>query len=126
MKSFKSFLEEKNNPYLNSLQDELGIDLKDLKSDPQVATFYSLGKTIQNIGSYKILEFKRNDKNEITHAVVKQINDPKIKNRKYQIRNNKIIKNNKNQKNKIFLIKIEDLDKLLSQDFQPSQQQSLI
>ena len=122
MKSFKSFLkEEENSPYLTSIQDELGIDLRDLKKDPQVASFYSLGKTIQNIGSYIILEFKKNEKNQITHAVVLQINDPKIKNKKYKLKNGEIIKSKEN-KNKKFLIKIEDLDKLLSQDFQPPKQ----
>ncbi len=121
--SFKSFLEEKENPYLSSLEDELGIDIKDLKNEPQIASFYSFGKTIQNIGSYKILNFKRNEKGEITHAVVKQANDPVIKNRKYKEKDGSIEREREKESLKntdqIFIVQIKDLDKLLSQDFTP-------
>jgi hypothetical protein len=120
-RSFKAFLEEKENPYLSSLEDELGIDIKDLKNEPQIASFYSFGKTIQNIGSYKILNFKRNEKGEITHAVVKQANDPVIKNRKYKEKDGSIEREKENLKkdDQVFIVQIKDLDKLLSQDFMP-------
>ena len=122
-KSFRQFVEEKENkyPYLNSLEDELGIDTRDIEKEPQIASFFSLGKITSNIGPYKILKFKKNSDGKITHALVKQINDS-INNRKYKNKGDEIIKV-QDKENKIFLIPIEDLDKLMSQDFSPQNNQ---
>jgi len=118
-KSFKKFIEEKH-PYISALSDELGINAQDLEKEPQIGSFFSIGKgNINNIGSYKVLEFKRNKDGEITHAVVCQNNDLKIKNRQYQNKDGKMTIVKKNEENKKFIVPIEDLDGLLSQDFAP-------
>ena len=85
-KSFRSFLEEDENksPYMASLEDEMGIDPRDLEKEPQIGSFFSFGKIASNIGPYKVVKFKRNEDGEITHAIVKQINDPIINSRKYK------------------------------------------
>lgn len=128
-KSFKSFIEEKEqkNPYMSSLEDELGISPEDMESEPQIASFFSLGgKFIDNIGSYKILKFQKNQDGKITHALVKQMNDLNIPNRRYKEKKNKIVRVDSSEENKTFLVKIEDLDKLMSQDFQPPSQGSIV
>ena len=127
-KSFKSFLEEEEQKsYISSLQDELGISPEDMESEPQIASFFSLGgKFIDNIGSYKIIKFQRNEDGKITHAVVKQINDSNILNRRYKEKKDKILRVDAPKENETFLVKIEDLDKLLSQDFQPPAQGNIV
>lgn len=125
-KSFKKFIEEKeqNSPYISSLQDELGINIKDLEKEPQIASFFAFGKgNISNIGPYKIVEFKRNKDGKITHAVVAQNNDQAIQNRQYKDKEGNISRVKNDVENKKFIVPIEELDKLLSQDFssQPAQ-----
>lgn len=122
VKSFKEFLKEEENkhPYISSLEDELGIDTRDLEKEPQIGSFFSMGNITKNVGPYKILKFKRNDDGEITHAIVKNIDDHAIKNRKYKDQEGNLIKiDNEEVKTKTFLVPIQDLDKLMSQDFQP-------
>lgn len=118
-KSFKTFLKEEENkhPYLSSIEDELGINPADLEKEPQVASFFSFNKNINNIGTYKVVDFKRNSQGEITHAVVKQINDKNIKNRQYQNIDGEIKRTEKDSKDKTFIVPIKDLDGLMSQDF---------
>lgn len=127
-KSFRSFLEEEEQKsYISSLQDELGIRPEDMESEPQIASFFSLGgKFIDNIGSYKIIKFQRNEDGKITHAVVKKINDSNILSRRYKEKKDKIFRVDSPEENETFLVKIEDLDKLLSQDFQPPPSQGNI
>lgn len=118
-KSFKKFIEEKH-PYISALSDELGINTKDLEKEPQIGSFFSIGSgNINNIGAYKVIEFKRNEDGEITHAVVCQNNDLKIKNRQYQDKDGKITRIDKDDESKKFIVPIEELDGLLSQDFMP-------
>lgn len=122
-KSFRKFLEEQENksPYLSSLADELGLDPRDMEKEPQVASFFSMGGTTNNIGSYRIVKFKRNEDGEITHAVVKKINDPVVKKRTYKDKDGEFVRIDDEQGEETFLVPVEDLDKLLSQDFQPQQ-----
>lgn len=119
-KSFRSFLEEDENksPYMASLEDEMGIDPRDLEKEPQIGSFFSFGKIASNIGPYKVVKFKRNEDGEITHAIVKQINDPIINSRKYKDKDGNITKVDDEKGDKTFIVPIEDLDKLMSQDFQ--------
>jgi hypothetical protein len=124
-KSFKAFLEEKT-PYMSSTEDELGIDPRDWEKEPQIGSFFSFGKNINNIGTYKILKFKRNQDGQITHAIVKQNNDLQIKNRQYKDKDGNVIRVDQETENKIFTIPIEDIDKLMSQDFQPPPQQGIV
>lgn len=118
-KSFKKFIEEKY-PFISSLEDELGIDIGDLEKEPQIGSFFSIGKgNISNISPYKIIEFKRDENGKITHAIV-QKNEDKIKNKQYKEKDGKIFQVKKESK-KRFIVPIEELDKLMSQDFQPAQ-----
>lgn len=121
-KSFKAFLEEKT-PYMSSIEDELGVDPRDLEKEPQIGSFFSLGKNINNIGTYKILKFQRNQDGKITHAIVKQNNDPAIQNRQYKDKEGNVVRVEKEKEDQTFIIPVEDLDKLMSQDFQPPPQQ---
>lgn len=119
-KSFKTFLEEEEkSSFIGSLEDELGITTDDLSKEPQIASFFSLGKVINNLGPYKILRFLKNEKGKVTHAVVLQINDKHIKNRQYKTVNDKIIKIANQEQDKTYVVPIEDLNDLLSQDFKP-------
>jgi hypothetical protein len=122
-KSFRKFLEEeeKRSPYLSSLEDELGLDPSDMEKEPQIASFFSMGGITNNVGSYKILKFNRNEKGDVTHAVVKKINDPAIKKRTYKDKEGEAVRLDDEQDEETFIVPVEDLDKLLSQDFQPQQ-----
>lgn len=121
-KSFRKFIEEeeKGSRYISSLEDELGIDPKDLEKEPQIASFFSIGGITRNLGPYRIIKFKRNSDGEITHAVVSVSRDTTIKNRSYKDEEGRLSRINGDRKeDKQFIVPIEDLDKLLSQDFQP-------
>ncbi len=124
-KTFRSFLEEDENksPYISVLEDEFGINPKDLEDEPQIASFFSLGKTIQNLGPYKILKFNRNEDGKITHALVKKVNIKGFKNKKYLDRDGEMSRTeNDPSEDETFLVDIKELDSLLSQDFQPPPQ----
>lgn len=108
--SFSNFLKNEEESYFSALSDQLGINPEDFKKDPKFASFFSFGSNVTNIGSYSILDFKKNDDGKITHVLVKQINDPKVKNISYK--DDKKIKTNSDEK---FLIPIEDLQKLILQ-----------
>ena len=108
--SFINFLKNEEESYFSALSDQLGIHPDDFKKDPKVASFFLFGSNITNIGPYSILDFKKNEDGKITHVLVKQINDPKIKNITY--RDDKKIKTGSDEK---FLVSIEDLEKLIMQ-----------
>jgi hypothetical protein len=119
-KSFRKFLEEEEkSPYLSALQDELGLDPSELEKEPQIASFFSMGGVTNNVSSYKIVKFKRNDEGKITHAIVRKITDPVIKKRIYKDKDGETVRVEKEEEEKNFIVPVEDLDKLLSQDFQP-------
>jgi hypothetical protein len=123
MISFLQFLKEQEDKisYVDALGDELGIDMESLYKDPKYASFFSIGPNGVNIGIYKVLEFKKNSEGKITHAVVILDNDKTIKNKKYHMDSEKDVQvSNFNAKNK-FVIKIEDLESLMTQGSQPQQ-----
>lgn len=115
--SFSEFLKNEEESYFSAMADQLGINPEDYKTDPKVASFFSFGSNLVNIGPYSILDFKKNDNGQITHVLVKQINDPRIHNMKY--------KNDlraKADSDETFLIPIEDLQKLMMQGQDQPQQ----
>ena len=122
-KSFRKFLEEEENksPYLSSLEDELGLDPRDLEKEPQIASFFSIGGTTNNVSPYRILKFKSNENGKLTHAIVKKINDPAIKKRAYKDKDSETVRVDDERSEETHIVPIEDLDKLMSQDFQPQQ-----
>lgn len=120
-KSFRKFMEEGSgaSPLMSSLEDMLGIDSEDLKKEPQLATFFKISQGT-NLGSYKILEFKRDSQGKITHAVVEPMTADKV----YGEKDGSFRKIQKGPLNsKPQLVAIADLDKLLGQDFSASQAQ---
>jgi len=121
-KSFKKFVEEKENsiPYIDALRDEFGIDQEDFENEPQIASFFSLGKDIRNIGPYRIIKFIKNNDGKTTHAVIERYDDSSIKNKKYSYEKEKIVRKYTKGSKEKFIIPIEDLDKLMSQNFQPA------
>lgn len=121
VKSFRKFVEEKeiSSPHIDAMQDELGIDPRDLEKEPQVASFFAMGKEVRNIGPYKIVSFKRNNNGKITHAVVQRFDDQGITNRRYKDEEGSMMRMKKNNESERMLVPIQDLDKLMSQDFQP-------
>lgn len=121
-KTFSEFLREDENahPFISSLRDELGIKPSDLEHEPQIASFFSFGKTTSNIAPYKVIGFKRSHNGKITHALVKQTSDRSISNRQYKDDGKGgFVKIDGSPDEKKFLVAIGDLDKLMSQDFQP-------
>lgn len=120
-KSFRKFVEDKeaSSPHINAMQDELGIDPRDLEKEPQVASFFAMGKEIRNIGPYRIMSLKRDDNGNITHAVVRRFDDRGIINRRYRDEEGSMMRMKKDANSERMLVPIEDLDKLMSQDFQP-------
>ncbi len=123
-KSFLKFIEEKESqsPHIDAIQDELGIDPRDLEKEPQVAAFFGMGKEIRNIGPYKVVSLKRDDEGRITHAVVKRFDDRAILNRRYRDEDGGPVRMDKDYESDRMVVPIEDLDKLMSQDFQPPDQ----
>lgn len=104
---FKEFIE---NTFLDQLKKQLGINPKDQYKDPKIASWFSVGDITTNLGSYSIVDYKKNEKGETTHVLIKQINDPKNYSVKY-VKDQEI----KDQKDKKFLITIKDLEELLLQ-----------
>jgi hypothetical protein len=115
--SFRNFLKNEEESYFSAMADQLGINPEDYKKDAKVGSFYSFGSNVVNIGPYSILDFKKNDNGEITHALVKQINDPRIHNMKYK---NDL--RTKADSDETFLIPIDDLQKLMMQGQDQPQQ----
>jgi len=123
-KSFGKFVEEResSSPHIDAMQDELGIDPRDLEKEPQVAAFFGMGKEVRNIGPYKVVSLKRDDEGRITHAVVKRFDDRAIINRRYRDEDGGPVRMDKDYESDRMVVPIEDLDKLMSQDFQPPDQ----
>lgn len=125
-KSFRKFVEEKereaSSPHLDALEDEMGIDPRDLEKEPMIASFFSMGGDVRNIGPYRVVSFKRDESGRITHAVVKRFDDRGIKNRRYKDEDGDIKRVAGREEDDRFLVPIDELDKLLSQDFQPPPQ----
>lgn len=124
MISFLQFLKEQEDnkvSYVNALSDELGIDVESLYKDPKYASFFSFGPNGVNLGIYKVVEFKKNSEGKITHAVVELDNDKAIRNKKYNTGTDKETQiPNFAGKNR-FVVKIEDLEALMTQGSQPQQ-----
>ena len=120
-KSFREFVEEKeaSSPHIDAMQDELGIDPRDLEKEPQVAAFFAMGKEVRNIGPYRIVSFKRDDDGRITHAVVRRYDDRGIQSRRYRDEEGGMIRMDKDDDSERMVVPIGNLDKLMSQDFQP-------
>jgi len=120
-KSFHKFLEEResSSPHIDALEDELGIDPRDIEKEPQIASFFSLGKEVRNIGPYRVVSLKRNSEGAITHAVIERRDDRGIKNRRYRDEEGKMTRMGANYEAERMVVPIEDLDRLMSQDFQP-------
>lgn len=120
-KSFREFVEEKeaSSPHIDAMQDELGIDPRDLEKEPQVAAFFAMGKEVRNIGPYRIVSFKRDDDGRITHAVVRRYDLRGAISRRYRDEDGKMIRMDKDDESERMVVPIGDLDKLMSQDFQP-------
>lgn len=115
-KSFRKFVEEsENSPFIDSMQDVLGISPEDLRKEPQLATFFKMTKGT-NLGTYKIVEFKRDREGKITHAVVRPMSSDK----NYKDEDGKLkIVPGPDSGDK--LVAVKDLDGLLSQDLNSSQ-----
>lgn len=124
-KSFNEFIairEQSEESFFSSM-NRIGINKEDYKKFPQVASFFSLGKIPVNIGSFSILDYKKNNDGKITHVKIKKINDPKFKSLKFDKDDSGEL--DKSEKNDEFLISIEDLENLLLQgQDQQSQEQS--
>lgn len=102
---------------VSSLEDTLGINPEDLKNEPQLATFFKIASHGTNLGSYKILQFKRNEDGKITHAVLRPLSTDKVyKDREGSIKN---IARGK-MPSKDVLVPIGELDTLMAQDFATS------
>lgn len=101
---------------VSSMQDILGINPEDLKNEPQIATFFKMGPNGTNMGSYKVVQFKRNENGQITHALVRPISVDKV----YKDGGPKKLDSSNAPKGD-FLVPIGELNKLLSQDFAANQ-----
>lgn len=129
MISFYKFLEQQEeeeqnskSSYISALEDDLGINPEDIAKDPKYASFFSLGgRNGINMGTYKVIEFKRNQDGDITHAVVVKNDDKAIKNKTFYVADKEIIQIPKDIGKKTFLIPIEDLEGLMNQGSTPQQ-----
>ena len=120
-KSFRQFIEDSDkSPLLSSMEDMLGIRPEDIKKEPLIGTFFKLGKGT-NLGSYRVLEFKRNSEGKITHALVQTLSMDKTYKDDEEGYLNRVP--NKNAEGATRLVAIGDLDKLMGQDFSSNQQQ---
>jgi hypothetical protein len=111
--SFRNFLLKEEESFFKNMS-KIGINPKDWEKFPQYASFFSMNKAPVNFGSYAIVDFKKNENGEITHVVVKQINDPSVQNLKFD-KNNPEGMRNQDNKDEPFLVTIDDLEELLRQ-----------
>jgi hypothetical protein len=116
-KSFRKFVEEKDasSPHLDALEDELGIDPRDLEKEPMVASFFG-------IGPYRIVRLKRDKSGRVTHAVVAAVDDTAIKNRNYRNNDGEMTRVKRAEGHEEFIVPVEELDRLMSQSLQPPPQ----
>ena len=118
-KSFRKFLEEKGaHPFIQSLEDVLGINPEDISGE--TSAFFKMGEKGfgTNLGTYKIVDYKKNDEGKITHAVLKIVGIDK----KYKDDDGKFsqIPGSKDSGREI-IVPIEDLDELMQQNFKTAQ-----
>lgn len=104
---------------MDALGDEMGIDARDIEKEPMVASFFAMGDEVRNIGTYRVVSFKRDQSGRITHAVVERFNDKAIKDRRYRDEDGNMVRTQGGEGNERMLVPIEDLDKLMSQSLQP-------
>lgn len=123
-KSFRKFVEDKeaSAPHLDALEDEMGIDPRDLEKEPMIGSFFAMGDEVRNIGPYKVLGFKRDSSGKITHAVVKRFDDRGIKNRRYRDEDGNMTRMKAPENQERLVIPVGELDGLLSQSLQPPPQ----
>ena len=103
---FIDFIKKEESSYYKALEDQLGIKPEDQKKDPKIASWISLNSTTKNIRPYIILDYKKNKDGEITHALVKKNNDPKINSISYK-GDSRVSSDTKSQ---TYLIPIADLE----------------
>jgi hypothetical protein len=116
--SFKKFLISEEESFFSAM-GKLGIHKDDYKKFPQYASFFALGRFPVNFGNYSILDYKKNENGDITHVLVKKINDSKVSSLNYDKNNNE--KLNQSDEDERFLISIDDLEELMSQGNQQQQ-----
>ena len=110
-KSFKKFMEE-GEGVLASYKDVLGISPDDMRKEPFLTTF-SLGT---NLGSYQVVDFKRDKHGKITHAVIKVLSRDKT------YKGEKELTDRPKNEGETKIVSIEDLNKMLGQDFEQQSQ----
>lgn len=110
--SFCDFLKNEEETYFTAM-NKLGIDKDDYKKFPQSSSFFSFGQVPFNLGIYTILDFKRNEKGDITHVKVKQIRDKHFNSLSYDKEDRE--KLDKSNEEESFLVPIEDLESLMTQ-----------
>lgn len=118
---FSDFLKNEEETYFTGM-NKLGINKDDFKFFPQSPSFFGFGQFPINIGSFTILDFKKNQNGDITHVRVKQLRDPQFNSIKYDKDNKEILDNKVDSE--IFLVPIEDLEKLLLQGQQQAAEPS--
>jgi hypothetical protein len=110
--SFSNFLKNEEETYFTGMS-KVGINKDDFKKFPQSPSFFGFGQFPINIGSFVILDFKKNNNGEITHVKVKQLKDPQFNSLQYDKDNRETI--DKKYGTEEFLVPIEDVEKLLLQ-----------
>lgn len=105
---------------MSSLEDMLGINPEDLRSEPQLATFFKIASHGTNLGSYKIMQFKRNEDGKITHAILRPISAQKV----YKDKGDSMKKMpSGSMPSGDVLVPVGELNALMSQDFAANQPQ---
>ena len=112
---FSDFIKKEEVSYIDALKDQLGIHPEDQKKDPKIASWISLNYT-KNLGSYSIIDYKKNKDGKITHALVKKHEQPGSINYKDNLRINR-------DKDSTYLIPIEDLENNIMLQGQNAQSQ---
>lgn len=110
--SFAKFLQNEEETYFTGMS-KIGINKDDFKYFPQSPSFFGFDNFPVNIGSFTILDFKKNDDGEITHVLVKQTRDPQFNSLKYDKDNKE--SEDESSSSEEFLVPIEDIEKLLLQ-----------
>ena len=110
--SFSDFLKNEEDTYFTAM-NKLGINKDDYKKFPQSSSFFSFGQVPFNLGIFTILDFKRNEKGDITHVKVKQIRDKHFNSLSYDKENREEL--DKSNDEESFLVPIEDIESLMMQ-----------
>jgi len=122
--SFKDFLltietVERKLGHLDSLEDELGIDPKDMEKGVQVSPFMSMGSTY-NLSPYKIVGYTY-ENGRPAYAKVKIMNVEGMPTRKrWKKQDGKMIRiDDAEPDDKVHLIKIDKLEDLMTKGMTP-------